>query len=342
MPTRKGVTSAQLGDGLGDTITLPGSPAEGDLVLVYIGNDAVNPGVVTAGYTVVSNETGDASLPQLRIERKFMGATPDAEVEVGAATSPQQRPTPVIVEVWSGVDPATPIGTPATANGASGLPNPPGLTTAADASVRIIAGVADDIEVTDFTAPSGFGGLAQETTPGAVSGEASSLAVASRAEATAGALDPDAFGGTGSDGWRAIHFELFAVEDPARDIDADQAVAAFDQAAVLALTVAAAAAQVLPAFVQAAQLNAFAVRTMTAAQAAPSFGQAVAAAVRVAVSGAQVVPAPAPAAVLDSTVAAAAVQVLPAFGQAASLGWVVPVAPRPVPHALILRIHAFH
>ncbi len=87
------------------------------------------------------------------------------------------------------------------------MPNPPSHTTVTNNAMRVIAGVIDDDEIeSSVTAPSGFSDLIVEEDSG--SGTGGTAMMAFKLEATAGALDPDAFGGTGSDPWWSLHMSF--------------------------------------------------------------------------------------------------------------------------------------
>jgi hypothetical protein len=85
----------------------------------------------------------------------------------------------------------------ATAAGFSGMPNPPSLT--ATGNLYVATGHLDDDLVTNWTAPANYT-LAAFETSGTISG--SSTAIAYRI-ASLTTDNPAAFGGSGSDEWRA-------------------------------------------------------------------------------------------------------------------------------------------
>lgn len=186
-------------------INLPAGTTTDDIVLVGLAADATltSGGVTEPGYTNMF-ASGNVS-PGSTFDRKVMGATPDTVVEITGATG---RTTQITIMVWRGVDTTTPIddNTPTFAGNTTGMPNPGSYTTSGANRVRIIWGAQDDDFVTDITAPSGWENLVEESGPS--SGVASSSMMASLAAPTAGTVDPDAFGGSGSDPWDSLHFAL--------------------------------------------------------------------------------------------------------------------------------------
>ena len=193
-----------------DTISLPGTPAEDDIVVVVRASDRslTNGTFVTSGYTSVYSN-GSTNTPAARADYKRMGATPDTDVEINRPND--SRETCGIIQTFSGVDTTTAIdATAANDNGGTGLPDPPSYTTVTDDALRIIAGYLDD-EAGDgnFSAPAGYSNLADKDTD--VTGTtAASVMIASKAAGTAGAENPAAFTTSGSenDSWFAIHFAL--------------------------------------------------------------------------------------------------------------------------------------
>lgn len=181
-------------------VSLPGGTAEDDVVAAAESCDFGSIGISTSGYTqlwqnVSSGNSGFAY--------KVMGATPDSVVAWNKTTN---NIMPVCVQVWTGVDTATPIdATAQTATGSTGMPDPPSYTTVTNSARRIIVGgLDDDEEAGSASAPSGFADLTViDTNLG--SGIRSTTMMASKDEATAGTLDPDAFGGSGTDAWGAGH-----------------------------------------------------------------------------------------------------------------------------------------
>lgn len=85
----------------------------GDMVIVQHGSGSTsdaNLGPTSASYTEVfdlyANSTRDANMS---VAYKFMGETPDTSVTVEPLTGTSSVGKPVIVSVWRGVDPSTPL-----------------------------------------------------------------------------------------------------------------------------------------------------------------------------------------------------------------------------------------
>jgi len=192
------------GGGGNQTINLPGGTQEGDIVIVgrSCDNDTTNLTIVTAGYTVISENhaVGD---PDYYVALKIMGASPDANVEVNAGDTGNSSPT--VVQVWRGVDIVTPQDATATvANGASGMPNGGAITTATDEALVFVFGGLDDVDSTP-TAPSGYSNLTFVN--GTIAAGSCSM-IASRIVPSAGAEDPPIFGGAESETWRTVTIAL--------------------------------------------------------------------------------------------------------------------------------------
>lgn len=193
------------------SISIPGAATTDDLVLVYGTND-VSPltagaWVTSAGWTNLVPD-GANSLPGYSVDYKVMGETPDTSftiVDSGNVT----RSSKYIVEVWRNVDIYQPIDNSfSTAASASGMPNSPSHTTLTDNSVVIAAGFLDDKDASTSTPPTGYGGMTTVGTDIPPDPLGATLMVASKVLATAGAENPDIFGGVDTDDWRAVTFAL--------------------------------------------------------------------------------------------------------------------------------------
>jgi hypothetical protein len=187
-------------------VTLPGTPATGDIVIYAHSSDqAVSPGVQTTGYTDLLTDHA-ATNPGHESGYKVMGGTPDTVITFNQANLGEF--TTGVLQVWRGVDTGTPIdNTPTTASSGAGMPNPPSYTTITNGALVVAIGFLDDDNVaSSVTAPAGYGDLlAHDNT--ATGGNATTM-MASLEKVTAGAEDPAAFGGSGTDAWRAVTFAL--------------------------------------------------------------------------------------------------------------------------------------
>ena len=192
------------GGGGTDTVSLPGTPVEDDIVIVTSCSDGASPdpSVVTSGYTQLHHETGAV---RGDIAYKRMGATPDTQIELNLNGSTQQQTG--ILQTFSGVDTTTAIDNSYnSATDISGDPDPPSHTTSNDDAYRIIIGFLDDDTVaSSVSAPSGFTNPSANEVTGA--GQ-STIMMASKAGGTAGADDPAAFSTSGGDAWFSAHFAL--------------------------------------------------------------------------------------------------------------------------------------
>lgn len=192
------------------TVTLTGSIQEGDVTIIALSGDTdIVPngeGIDTSeGYTDLYLPGAGVTNPGAQAAYKVMGATPDTSVSVNRDGSLRY---PLIWQVWRGADPDNPIDNSVdSATGASGLPNPPSHTTLTAGALRVVIGFLDDDASEGLlTAPTGYSNLLDKDP--ADSPNDSTVMIASKTAATAGAEDPAAFTGTGNDEWSAIHFAL--------------------------------------------------------------------------------------------------------------------------------------
>jgi hypothetical protein len=118
---------------------------------------------------------------------------------------------------WGGFNIGNPLGTlgdnpldvatPAVATGAAGMPNSPAITTITNGDVIVSLGFLDDeVVASSVTAPAGYSliGAAQY---GTIENGATVMAAFTQ-QATAGATNPGAFGGSGTDAWVGSTFAL--------------------------------------------------------------------------------------------------------------------------------------
>jgi hypothetical protein len=118
---------------------------------------------------------------------------------------------------WGGFNIGNPLGTlgdnpldvatPAVATGAAGMPNSPAITTVTNGDVIVSLGFLDDeVVASSVTAPAGYSliGAAQY---GTIENGATVMAAFTQ-QATAGATNPGAFGGSGTDAWVGSTFAL--------------------------------------------------------------------------------------------------------------------------------------
>jgi len=191
----------------GTNVSLPGSPVEGDIVLVGQGCDANN--IVapnTSGYTQIASSGGGSS-PGYELHFKIMGPTPDSVVNLDDGNGTTQA-NAVVIQIWRGVDQTTPLDgvTPTTATGSSGLPNAPSIMPTSDGALVFAFGVLDDDDDITIAAPSGYSNL-QARVSGSGGGGATTM-LASKVLPIAQAENPGAFSGTDNDEWFACSFCL--------------------------------------------------------------------------------------------------------------------------------------
>lgn len=202
-------TTSIAGDGSDTAVTLPGSPQEDDIVLVAGVSDLDTApevtGVDSAGYTLIYQDTG--SSPDTRVQYKVMGATPDTTVTLSTSGYTQGRDANYVIQVWRGVDTANPIDVTSTnSSGTSGDPDSPSITTTTNGALVFSFGLLDDDDVVGSPTLSGYTNVSAQDTQFGAAG--SSVMVASKEVATAGAEDPPAWVTTGDDAWKAVTVAL--------------------------------------------------------------------------------------------------------------------------------------
>jgi hypothetical protein len=190
--------------GLGtQDVTLPGSPATGDLVLVLVGGDvSCQNTITTAGYTTPENTTGAS--PGAHFGYKVMGATPDSVVTVQKDSAVYKC---VVVQVWRGGDAASILDQ---AYSSVATLNPPSIVTQSDDALVVAIAVIDDKDTTVATWPSGYtNGLETNTGLGSTNA-GTSVALSSKVVASAGTEDPSTYAFNAADVYLAgtISFKM--------------------------------------------------------------------------------------------------------------------------------------
>ena len=141
-----------------------------DLVLVYYGrasNTSRTPVIVQTGYTnIVSLFANSSHDTNLHVYHKFMGGTPDTEVQITVGSTSSSDGEYMIVEVWRGVNLAAPLdvvdpGAAAVARTATGtnsrLANPPTLTPTTVGAKIIVVGACSSNNLAAATLAIGYG-----------------------------------------------------------------------------------------------------------------------------------------------------------------------------------------
>lgn len=182
------------------SITLPSGLQQNDLVVICNMGDSTAQTLPT-GYT--NGQDGLSNSVNYRWSYKFMGATPDTTATNLASNSVH------IAFALRGVNTTTPLDVtpPAIASLSTGMPNSPAITTATNKAFIVACGFLDDDAVaSSVTAPSTYTLIiAADTTAGGLPG---TVMAAYKILNTAGADDPSAFGGSGTDTWVGATFAL--------------------------------------------------------------------------------------------------------------------------------------
>jgi hypothetical protein len=175
------------------SITLPTGLAQNDLVFIMSTSNSASPTLPT-GYT--NGQNGTNGNCRYRWAYKRMGATPDTTATniTSAAIT--------IAFVYRNVNLTTIFNaTASSATGGSGMPNAPTRTSTLNNCMFVALGFLADDAVT-ATAPANYTLVRTANYAGGTS------MAAERLLAVAGASDPAAFGGGGSDDWFAVQFAL--------------------------------------------------------------------------------------------------------------------------------------
>jgi len=158
---------------------------ENDLVIRAWANDINtqwNSSGQTAGYTNAIPHLAINGVPNIWIEYKFMGATPDTSVRTGTGSKVCN-----IIYVLRGVDTTTPQDATAV-RAEPALREPPPITTVTDGALVIaVGGLDDDGDAVVIAWPTGYTDQVEANT-GGTSGSA--LAFSSKIVPTAGVEDP--------------------------------------------------------------------------------------------------------------------------------------------------------
>lgn len=193
-----GSASQSFGISTSGTLTLPSGLQENDIVVVAIGSDGSMPGL-PSGWTNITNNTQGTEYT--RVCWKRMGSTPDTTFAVtGISTS--TAGLAIAFRNCAALDTDLFEATTTVAGGLTGMPNPPAIT--AWGSMLLIIGLLDDDSVeSSVTAPSGF-----DLRVARQSGTTGQTVMAATQFWFDGAIDPAAFGGTGTDEWVAVTIAL--------------------------------------------------------------------------------------------------------------------------------------
>ena len=187
--------------------TLPGSPLEGDLVLVLGSNDnssgnAPAPDDGTANYTEIRTDTSAA--PDCGAWYKILGASPESTVNLNGFNSGANE-TAFVVAVFRNVDSSTPLDvTTVQASNSTGDPNPPSITTVTAKCAIVSCGFLDDDKITSCTQSGG----SDVTFLTSNSTGSSATMIGWQIKASAGAVDPATFVTDGDDEWVAYSIAL--------------------------------------------------------------------------------------------------------------------------------------
>lgn len=190
-------------------VTLPGTPAEDDIYVVAITCDqdpnvslgALGTQAAADGWTVVYNSA--SSSPSAAVFLKRMGGTPDTTVPIEQGDN---EISAIVMLQVKGVDTTTAQDATATVSTASGMPDAVSLTTVTDGALRIVTGHLDDDDISGVTL-TGYTVVQRNTGQSSTTVGATTM-VGYKIAASAGAEDPPAFSGSGSDSARAVHLAL--------------------------------------------------------------------------------------------------------------------------------------
>lgn len=191
----------------GVDITLP-NLLENDIVLIGGAEDTQTAPTApnTAGYTELFQPSVSSNAPCCGLWWKRMGSTPDTVVNVDEFSAGTSA-TAFVIMCFRGVDTTTAVdATTTNANGATGDPDAPSITTVTNGAVVVAFGFIDDDEITSCSL-SGYSNVNFQAANDGVGTRASAMAGWIE-KATAGAEDPPAFVTDGDDQWHAASVAL--------------------------------------------------------------------------------------------------------------------------------------
>jgi hypothetical protein len=216
--SKVGETSVVIAQGAGtQDITLPGSPATDDLVIIATASDSACDNVITtSGYTNPQNDND--AIPGAHFGYKLMGATPDTIVTIDKSSSRIRR---TLIQVWRGGDTASILGGAwDIASAASDSPNPPPITVSTNDLVIAVAFLDDD-DTTISVWPTGYTNQLEGNTGQASASVGATVAISSKEATGDGTENPGAYTVVTSDNWKAgtISFSMGAGATPKSDSD---------------------------------------------------------------------------------------------------------------------------
>jgi hypothetical protein len=200
--TRVGEAEASAINDGDPTLTLP-TMQENDVVVISACGGGSAPTMTTSGYTITN--TGGSNASSI-VAWKRMGASPDATAVVNVTGAASLYASAAVATVFRGVDTTTAIDATITiADGGSGSPDSPSITTVTDGAGVISAmGLFNTLD-TSVTAPSGYGDQVD------IAGDDSADATAGLAwltKVSAGAENPAAWTNVTSGLWGAATIAL--------------------------------------------------------------------------------------------------------------------------------------
>lgn len=194
------ITLVGVTESSGTNITLPAGLQTNDIVIVASTSDTVQQTIPT-GYTL--GQSGATNNPFYAWSYKIMGATPDTTAEGLAGTAIS------IAFAFRNVDTTSPfdVATPAVQSNATGMPDPPSITTVTARSMVVALGFLDDDLVAASVTPPGSFTLIDAAEYG-TAGNGATIMAAYLLQNNAGTTNPGLFGGTGDDTGYGATFAL--------------------------------------------------------------------------------------------------------------------------------------
>jgi len=181
-------------------LTLTGLQS-GDLVLFFSASDTQNQNTPNSGWTAIDgtgSQPDNDSVPDSAAFYKFSTGT---SVTASNLVSGSVH----VMIAFRGVDSSDPFGSTASRSSSSGMPDPSSVTINNTGSTVLIVGLLDDDDIaSSVTAPSGYTLAEVEDTTSADC----TVMTAYKALTSTGTENPGAFGGSGSDAYKAYTLEL--------------------------------------------------------------------------------------------------------------------------------------
>lgn len=208
IPIPSFVVGTNYNQSLGSSFAYPAGIQKDDFIIISQSNDTGSFKQVptdSSSTTYTSLLNFQLNVPSYLISYKFADGT-ESGTNVTLETISSKGSA--VIQVFRGVDRATPFDvTSTTSFASSGDPDPPSITTITNNCMIVVAGFLDDDSGVTVYAPDRYSNLNYGESD-ALAGDDSVTMMASRILTVAGAENPGSFFTTGDDEWRAVTMAL--------------------------------------------------------------------------------------------------------------------------------------